>query len=46
LFWHNEQAIIPEIGEEGQRKIKKAKVIVAGIGGLDSNSSYDLAAEA
>jgi molybdopterin/thiamine biosynthesis adenylyltransferase len=36
--------IISDIGEEGQQKIKKAKVFVAGIGGLGSISSYYLAA--
>ncbi len=38
------QLIIPEIGEEGQKKIKEAKVFVAGIGGLGSISSYYLTA--
>jgi molybdopterin/thiamine biosynthesis adenylyltransferase len=44
LLRYNRQVIIPDIGEEGQRKIKKAKVLVAGIGGLGSISSYYLAA--
>jgi molybdopterin/thiamine biosynthesis adenylyltransferase len=44
LLRYNRQIIIPEIGEEGQKKIKRAKVFVAGIGGLGSISSYYLAA--
>jgi len=36
--------MIPDIGEEGQRKIRDAKVFVAGIGGLGSISSYYLTA--
>jgi len=44
LLQYNRQMIIPEIGEEGQKKIKKAKVFVAGIGGLGSISSYYLTA--
>ena len=44
LLRYNRQMIIPEIGEEGQKKIKGAKVFVAGIGGLGSISSYYLAA--
>jgi molybdopterin/thiamine biosynthesis adenylyltransferase len=44
LLRYNRQIIIPEVGEEGQRKLKTAKVFVAGIGGLGSISSYYLAA--
>ena len=44
LLRYNRQIIIPEIGEEGQRKLKKAKVFVAGVGGLGSISSYYLTA--
>ncbi len=44
LLRYNRQIIIPEIGEEGQRKLKEARVFVAGIGGLGSISSYYLAA--
>jgi adenylyltransferase/sulfurtransferase len=44
LLRYNRQIIIPEIGEEGQKKIKGARVFVAGIGGLGSISSYYLAA--
>ena len=36
--------MIPEIGEEGQQKLKNAKVFVAGVGGLGSISSYYLTA--
>jgi len=38
------QIMIPEIGEEGQRKLKQAKVFIAGVGGLGSISSYYLTA--
>ena len=41
---YNRQIIIPEIGEDGQRKLKQARVFVAGIGGLGSISSYYLTA--
>jgi molybdopterin-synthase adenylyltransferase len=41
---YNRQIIIPEIGEEGQRKLKQARVFVAGIGGLGSISCYYLTA--
>jgi molybdopterin/thiamine biosynthesis adenylyltransferase len=44
LLRYNRQIIIPDIGEKGQQKIKKAKVFVAGIGGLGSISSYYLTA--
>jgi molybdopterin/thiamine biosynthesis adenylyltransferase len=44
LLRYNRQIIIPAFGEEGQRKLKQAKVFVAGIGGLGSISSYYLAA--
>jgi molybdopterin-synthase adenylyltransferase len=41
---YNRQIIIPEVGEEGQRKLKESRVFVAGIGGLGSISSYYLTA--
>jgi molybdopterin-synthase adenylyltransferase len=41
---YNRQIIIPEIGEAGQRKLKDAKIFIAGIGGLGSISSYYLTA--
>jgi molybdopterin/thiamine biosynthesis adenylyltransferase len=44
LLRYNRQMIIPGIGEEGQQKLKNAKVFVAGIGGLGSISSYYLTA--
>lgn len=37
------QIIIPTIGEEGQKKIKNARVLVAGAGGLGSICAYYLA---
>jgi molybdopterin-synthase adenylyltransferase len=44
LLRYNRQMMIPEIGEEGQQKLKRAKVLVAGVGGLGSISSFYLAA--
>ena len=36
---YNRQIMIPEIGEEGQQKIRKAKVLLIGAGGLGSPES-------
>jgi len=44
LTRYSRQILIPEFGIEGQRKLKEAKVFVAGVGGLGSISSYYLAA--
>ncbi len=44
LLRYSRQIIIPDIGEEGQQKLKQAKIFVAGVGGLGSISSYYLAA--
>ena len=44
LSRYNRQIIIPGFGLEGQKKLKNAKVFIAGIGGLGSISSYYLAA--
>jgi len=44
LLRYTRQTMIPEIGLEGQQKIKSAKVFVAGVGGLGSISSYYLTA--
>ncbi len=33
---YNRQIILPEVGEEGQRKLKEAKVLIVGVGGLGS----------
>lgn len=41
---YSRQLAIPEIGEEGQEKLKKARVLVAGAGGLGSPASLYLAA--
>lgn len=41
---YNRQTILPEIGEEGQEKLKKAKVLIVGVGGLGSPISIYLAA--
>jgi molybdopterin-synthase adenylyltransferase len=44
LSRYSRQIMIPEIGEEGQQKLKQSKVFIAGVGGLGSVSSYYLAA--
>ena len=41
---YGRQLVIPEVGEKGQEKLKKARVLVAGAGGLGSPASYYLAA--
>lgn len=41
---YNRQIIIPDFGQESQEKIKKAKVIVIGVGGLGSIISLYLVA--
>lgn len=38
------QTMIPEIGEAGQEKLKNAKVLIVGIGGLGSPISIYLTA--
>lgn len=41
---YSRHLIIPEIGEEGQRKLLESKVLIIGAGGLGSPSGYYLAA--
>jgi len=41
---YKRQLIMPEIGEEGQLKLKQAKVLVVGAGGLGSSILYYLTA--
>lgn len=33
---YNRQIILPELGEEGQQRIRRAKVLIVGVGGLGS----------
>ena len=40
---YNRQIILPEIGEEGQKKINNAKVLIVGMGGLGSPIALYLA---
>ena len=44
LVRYDRQIMIPEIGREGQERLKKAKVFIAGAGGLGSPVSIYLAA--
>ena len=41
---YNRQLIMPEITSQGQIKLKQARVLIAGVGGLGSVSAYYLAA--
>jgi adenylyltransferase/sulfurtransferase len=41
---YHRQIILPEIGEEGQKKFLKAKVLLIGAGGLGSAAAYYLVA--
>ena len=44
LIRYSRQIMLPSFGEEGQRKLKAAHVVVAGVGGLGSLSSMLLVA--
>jgi len=44
LIRYNRQLIIPDFGEEGQRKLKDSHVVIAGIGGLGCASATYLTA--
>ena len=33
---YDRQIILPEVGEEGQKKLQEAKVLIVGMGGLGS----------
>jgi molybdopterin-synthase adenylyltransferase len=41
---YNRQLILPEIGLQGQIRLKQARVLIAGVGGLGSVSAYYMAA--
>src|SRR5580658_4788729 len=44
LARYSRHLILPEVGEEGQRKLKAAKVLCVGTGGLGSPLAFYLAA--
>jgi molybdopterin/thiamine biosynthesis adenylyltransferase len=44
LFRYNRQLIIPDFGEEGQRKLKDSHVVIVGMGGLGCASATYLTA--
>jgi len=44
LIRYNRQLVIPELGEEGQRKLKRSHIVIAGIGGLGCASATYLTA--
>lgn len=41
---YGRQILLPEIGEAGQLRLKKSKVLIVGLGGLGSPASLYLAA--
>jgi adenylyltransferase/sulfurtransferase len=41
---YSRQLILPEIGPQGQSRLKQARVLIAGVGGLGSVSAYYMAA--
>ena len=43
LIRYDRQIMMPEIGREGQERLKSAKVFIAGAGGLGSPASIYLA---
>ena len=44
IYRYSRQIVLPEIGIEGQKKIKQAAVLLVGVGGLGSIQALYLAA--
>lgn len=44
LIRYDRQILIPEFGEKSQKKLKSSRVLIAGVGGLGSNSAMMLTA--
>jgi adenylyltransferase/sulfurtransferase len=44
LVRYNRQLLIPDFGEEGQKKLKSSHVVIAGVGGLGCVSATYLTA--
>jgi adenylyltransferase/sulfurtransferase len=44
IFRYGRQLLLPNIGIEGQKRLKHAKVLVVGAGGLGASAIYYLAA--